>query len=136
VDRVAVNKGEFMSEYEVIAVSTAEMTFEEYTKRALSTAQFDPSLGLIYPALGIAGESGEFVDKIKKEVRNNGNRFGNSMSPEVRLEMVKELGDILWYINQAADQLGYNLQEVAAINIRKLEDRRKRNAIKSEGDNR
>jgi NTP pyrophosphatase (non-canonical NTP hydrolase) len=131
-----VNKGEFMSEYAVIIPNIIELTFEEYTKRALATAKFDPSLGLIYPALGIAGESGEFVDKIKKEVRNNGKRFGHEMSPEVRLAMLKELGDILWYINQAADQLQSTLQEVGAINIEKLEDRVRRSVIKSEGDNR
>lgn len=124
-----------MEEYKVVA-NTQELTFDEYTKRALATAQFDPSLGLIYPALGIAGESGEFVDKIKKEVRNNGRRFGSEMPEESRVALAKELGDILWYINQASQQLGYSLKQIASINIEKLEDRVKRNAVKSEGDNR
>jgi len=112
------------------------VTFEEYTQRALATASFDPTLGLIYPALGIAGESGEFVDKIKKEVRNRGNRFGYDMSTETKLACAKELGDIMWYVNQAAAQIGYTLEEIAEINIQKLEDRKARNVIKSEGDNR
>lgn len=132
---MVVNKGVFMEEFKVVT-SVEEMTFEEYTKRALATAQFDPSLGLIYPALGIAGEAGEFVDKIKKEVRNNGKRFGSEMTEESRLSLLKELGDILWYINQSSDQLGSSLKEVAAMNIQKLEDRRSRNVIKSAGDNR
>jgi NTP pyrophosphatase (non-canonical NTP hydrolase) len=110
------------------------MTFEEYTKRALATAKFDPSLGLIYPALGIAGESGEFVDKVKKMVRNLGLRV--PVDSAMKNDMAKELGDVLWYVNQAADMLGYSLGEIAEINIIKLEDRMSRGVIKSEGDNR
>ena len=121
------------------------MDFNEYQKEAYKTATY-PDLGnnIIYPALGLAGESGELVDKIKKFWRNN---FDVSHTTEVweikdalpenqRLEIVKELGDILWYISAMATELEVDLSEVARVNLEKLFDRRDRGVIKSEGDNR
>ena len=51
-------------------------------------------------------------------------------------ELIKELGDILWYLAVNAKYLGYDLDEVAAVNIKKLEDRNNRGVISSKGDNR
>ena len=54
----------------------------------------------------------------------------------LRLGAIKELGDILWYLNDLSKQLGIHLEEVAQLNVEKLLDRRARGVIKSEGDNR
>lgn len=47
-----------------------------------------------------------------------------------------ELGDILWYVAMAADELEITLEEIAAYNIAKLKDRQARNVITGSGDNR
>ena len=57
-------------------------------------------------------------------------------TPEQRLELAKELGDVLWYIAALASEMGYELKLVAQMNISKLLDRQARGVIKSEGDNR
>lgn len=116
------------------------MTFDEYQIKALETATY-PDLGhnIVYPAMGLAGEAGEVLDKIKKHWRNT-----NSIVQELRETLtvqqvqaiVRELGDVLWYINAMAKELGSSLEEVATINLEKLYDRRDRGVIKSEGDNR
>lgn len=113
------------------------MDLNEYQKRALETAAY-PNLGdnLVYPAMGLAGEAGEFCDKIKKYWRNTGHMNMEAMTWEQRKECIKELGDILWYVAAAAKELGTTLNYVAWVNIHKLNDRRERGVIKSEGDNR
>lgn len=105
------------------------MKLNEYQELAMRTADY-PTIGPlpIYPALGLAGESGEFADKVKKAWRNG---------TPLDLEATKrELGDVLWYVAAAARDMGYTLEEVAAANIAKLTDRRERGVIKSEGDDR
>lgn len=113
------------------------ISFDEYQAKALSTAVY-PDLGqnLVYPAMGLAGEAGEFLDKVKKNWRNNNIMSSANLSPEQRKEFAKEIGDVLWYAAAAARELGYELSEIAIMNIEKLADRRARGVIKSEGDNR
>lgn len=108
------------------------MTLDEYQQLAMRTAHYptvDSSPGMpVYPALGLAGESGEFADKIKKAWRN-----GTEID---RMAAIRELGDILWYVAAAARDIGSSLEEVAYVNIEKLSDRAARGVIKSEGDSR
>ena len=59
-----------------------------------------------------------------------------SYSEEKKHELVKELGDVLWYINALAIELGVSLEHVAEVNIEKLKGRRERGTICSTGDNR
>ncbi len=51
-------------------------------------------------------------------------------------EIKKEMGDVLWYCARLADVLGIDFSEVAEENIRKLLDRKARNKIHGEGDDR
>lgn len=78
---------------------------------------------LWYYALGLAGESGETVDAIKKGYRHY------SDSPPLNVEKVLlELGDTLWYAARIASHLGYSLTKVMDMNREKLEMRaRERN---------
>lgn len=117
------------------------LTFHEYQEHCLSTASYPHIEGvgthnLVYPAMGLAGESGEYLDKVKKNWRNNGSMTADNLSEEQRVEFAKELGDVLWYLTASAEELGYSLIDVAELNIKKLADRRERGVIKSEGDNR
>jgi NTP pyrophosphatase (non-canonical NTP hydrolase) len=113
------------------------LNFDEYQDKVLAMAVYQ-NIGsnLIYPALGLAGESGEYVDKVKKNWRNKGSMSAANLTPEERKEFIKELGDVLWYVAASARELGEDLSEVAVQNIAKLSDRMNRGVLKSEGDNR
>lgn len=113
------------------------MNFNEYQDEAWALAQYPQSgANIIYPALGLAGEAGEAVDKIKKIWRNQGVSSGKLYSFIQALELAKELGDVLWYIGAIGKELGYSLEDIATLNLNKLHDRTNRNVIKGEGDNR
>ena len=82
---------------------------------------------LVENTLGLVGEAGEVAEKVKKFYRDH------EISSD---EIVKELGDVLFYVAALANHLGSNIQQVANANIKKLHDRRDRNKIKGSGDNR
>ena len=109
------------------------MEFNEYQSAARRTAKY-PNIGsnICYPTLGLAGETGEVAEKIKKIIRDN----GGVVDDERREALKKELGDVLWYIASLCSELGLSMDDVAAHNIHKLSDRWNRNAIHGSGDNR
>ena len=109
------------------------MDFKTYQKESRKTAAY-PDIGynFIYPTLGLAGESGEVVEKIKKLIRDK-----NGVADEkVKQEITKELGDVLWYLSPLATELGLSLDEIADENLKKLFSRLERNKIQGDGDNR
>jgi NTP pyrophosphatase (non-canonical NTP hydrolase) len=109
------------------------MDFKEYQEKSKKTALY-PNAGknFIYPALGLADESGEVVGKIKKVMRDQDGK----MNDDNRKEISKELGDVLWYIAQMATELGVNMNDIAEGNIEKLYSRLERGKIGGSGDNR
>ena len=90
--------------------------------------------GYMEKALGLAGETGEVIEKIKKMIRDKNGVF--SPTPEDLEELGKELGDVLWYLSAVADYNHLSLQDIAENNLKKLEDRQARNKIHGSGDNR
>lgn len=111
--------------------------FNEYQNNANVTVAY-PNVGanIIYPALGMAGEAGEVAEKVKKLWRNNGIMSGKNLNIEQKSQLVKEMGDVLWYIAALAKEIDVEMSEIARMNVDKVNDRLQRNAIKSEGDNR
>jgi NTP pyrophosphatase (non-canonical NTP hydrolase) len=110
------------------------MTFDEYQERAHQTSK-DTVIGgdkLLYPVLGLAGEVGEIVDKVKKLYRDH----DGYMTHAQRVELAKEGGDLLWYIAEICTQLEINFSFVAESNLKKLADRADRGVIGGSGDNR
>jgi len=83
---------------------------------------------LVENTLGLVGEAGEVAEKIKKLIRDS-SRFQNE-------EIMKELGDVVFYATALANIYGRGLQEVLQLNIEKLDDRQKRGKLKGSGDNR
>ena len=113
------------------------MEFDEYQKRAAKCdfAEVSPELmtpGFLEKILGLPGEAGEVTDKFKKIVRDKAGKI----SDEDKKAIVKELGDVLWYLAGIARYLDIPLSEVARVNVEKLEDRLARNVLHGEGDER
>jgi NTP pyrophosphatase (non-canonical NTP hydrolase) len=97
---------------------------EWYEGRALQTAQFDAaafsgrvhgSHDLVHAAMGISGEAGELVDAVKKHVA-----YGQELDT---VNVIEELGDLMWYITLAADAVGSSLRNVMLRNVSKLNKR-------------
>lgn len=113
------------------------MKLTEYQRRAAEFDLFESSLDLNTPGflekvLGLVGEAGETADKVKKIIRDK----GGHASDEDREAIIKELGDVLWYVANVARYLNVSLSEVAEINIEKLSSRKKRGKLHGEGDER
>ena len=97
------------------------MTLNEYQQHALETAIYPENRRIIYPTLGLTGEAGEVADKVKKVIRDGHEEF----SDEKRLEIATLSRD-----------LGYELDDVAQMNVDKLRSRMQRHIISGSGDNR
>jgi len=92
----------------------------------------DVECGLVYPTIGLVGESGEFLEKVKKIIRDKEGFIDDS----TREKLLDELGDILWYLSQVSFELNYALDGLAERNLKKLRDRQERMKLQGEGDNR
>ena len=109
------------------------MEFNEYQEKAWGTAIYpDRGKNIIYPALWIGGESGEILNKIKKISRDE----KNILNSEKKAELIKELGDLLWYIAALATELKINMNDIAEKNIVNLGERKNKGTLHGSGDNR
>lgn len=108
------------------------MNLNDYQAEAVKTAIYPEYIGLAYTALGLAGEAGEVADKIKKVYRDS----EGTVSNEKRLEIAKELGDVLWYLANLASELNTDLSFIAESNLDKLNSRKDRGVLGGSGDNR
>ena len=93
------------------------MTINEYQKLAMTT--LNPALSqkdvLINGVMGLCGESGEAIDIVKKHLAQ-----GHELDRE---KLIKELGDIAWYLAETAYALEVSLEDVLQNNIDKLKKR-------------
>lgn len=89
--------------------------------------------GLMYTALGLAGEAGELANKIKKLYRDG---FDAADWSAIRESLIKEIGDTLWYAAAMASELDADLGQSAAYNVAKLKDRARRGVLQGSGDDR
>lgn len=113
------------------------MNLNEYQKQAKGYDLLERngelmSAGFLAKILGLSGETGELMEKFKKIIRDKGGKI----SEEDKLEIVKELGDVLWYTAVLAEYLGVEFEEVGRMNLAKLESRRERGVMQGSGDNR
>jgi NTP pyrophosphatase (non-canonical NTP hydrolase) len=110
------------------------VTINEYQKLAMTT--LNPALDsrdiLINGVMGLCGESGEAIDIVKKHLAQ-----GHDLDREA---LIKELGDIAWYLAETATVLDVSLDEVLTRNIEKLKKRypegfRTENSVNRETEN-
>ncbi|MCD2405665.1 nucleoside triphosphate pyrophosphohydrolase family protein, partial [Borreliella burgdorferi] len=87
---------------------------------------------LILTTLGLAGETGEVVEKIKKLGRDK----NYIIDDEYLISIKKELGDVLWYLSSLSNNLGITLEDVALTNLKKIQKRHENGTINGEGDDR
>jgi NTP pyrophosphatase (non-canonical NTP hydrolase) len=107
------------------------MNLDEYQNKATSTAIYGKEDPMGYCLLGLLGEAGELANKYKKVLRGD-----KEFNDELKTEMAKEAGDVMWYLAMTAKELGFNLDTIAQMNIEKLNKRKKENTIMGDGDNR
>lgn len=160
------------------------MHLDHYQAEAKTTAQYPKQAAILYPLLGLAGEVGELVAKLrdqyfphgsvncttpvlqsiydtltrvssvaigaetlKKQIREQNiidektgayleARASVIRRENVKLPILKEQGDTLWYEAMLATDLHENLGNVASINLDKLRKRKVSNLIKGSGDDR
>ena len=93
------------------------MTIKEYQDLAMKTVnpELDKNKMLINSVMGLCGESGEAIDIVKKWYAH-----GHELDVE---HFKKELGDIAWYLAEAATAIGVNLEDIFEANIEKLKKR-------------
>ena len=93
------------------------MQVNEYQNLAMRT--LNPELNkrdvLINSVMGLCGESGEAIDIVKKWMAH-----GHELDRE---HLAKELGDIAWYLAEAATALDMDLEDIFRANIEKLKKR-------------
>jgi NTP pyrophosphatase (non-canonical NTP hydrolase) len=109
------------------------MDFKEYQEKAGTTAIYpDRGKNLIYPVLGLCGESGEVAEKVKKLIRDKNYVIDQEFLDNIQ----KEIGDVMWYMAAVCFELGLDMNTVAEKNIEKLFDRQQKNVLHGNGDNR
>jgi NTP pyrophosphatase (non-canonical NTP hydrolase) len=88
--------------------------------------------GWLYYVLGVGEEAGEILGKIKKLFRDRGGIIDNVF----KALLIKECGDVLWYMARLLDHFDIPFSVVAATNKEKLLDRMERGVLHGEGDDR
>lgn len=93
------------------------MEINEYQKLAMRTLnpEIDKKELILNASMGLCGESGEVIDLVKKHLFQ-----GHDLNDE---KLIKELGDVAWYLAEAATALNVDLSEILEKNIKKLENR-------------
>ena len=89
-------------------------SYRLFMMRTLNTKLSEKEI-LTNAAMGLAGEAGEFVDQVKKHLFQ-----GHKLDKE---KLIKELGDLRWYMEAAAYALGTTVENVEEKNIQKLDAR-------------
>lgn len=133
-------------------------TLNGYQKAATETASYPGQgtmIGLMYVIGKLNGEAGEAAEVVFKALRDDDATYpviaahrpaGETTMPVVygfqpfpehkKHKLLRELGDVLWYVAAAAGEAGYTLSDVAQENIAKLMDRKNRGVLGGSGDDR
>lgn len=110
------------------------MTLNEYQKSAMEFDTFPREVipQICFSAITLAEEAGEYCGKVKRMYREH---RGNPTQEAIE-QATKELGDVLWSVAKAANDIGISLEDVAKINITKLSKRAAEGKLFGTGDDR
>lgn len=117
------------------------MELNEYQKLAMSTCM-PSSDNFSYMMLNLVGEVGEFASKVAKAIRKEQMDIQESKLETydcetywaIEDELKKEAGDILWQISGLCRVMGWDLEDVAQMNLDKLAQRKQNGTIDGSGD--
>lgn len=104
------------------------MQFDNYQVRAMQFRK--PSADNVYAVLGLVEEAGEVAGKFAKWRRDD------TSASELKKNVIKELGDVLWMVAAIASDLNVSLSTIAEQNVMKLEQRLMAGTIGGSGDDR
>ena len=124
------------------------MELNDYQQKAMKTCM--PTCdNFSYMFINLVGEVGELASKVAKAIRKDdasiGCKFYTAMSgdenklfikQDYREDIMKEAGDILWQLSGLCTVMGWDLEQIASMNLTKLASRQKRGVIDGNGDNR
>jgi len=111
------------------------MEFSNYQNQSKRTAVYpnqNSMQGLQYVGLGLCGECGEVAENIKKAIRDD----SGEITFERQEALIKEMGDVLWYLSQIATELDITLETIALRNLAKLRKRQRDDTLHGSGDER
>lgn len=113
-----------------------QLDLREHMKRTTLTAVYPfagkgDTQGLMYVALGLAGEAGEIANQVKKVARDD----GSVVAPARRNKVADELGDVMWYWLRLCYELSLDPYEVMAANQQKLQARAVNGTLHGDGRN-
>ena len=104
------------NEYVELSMRTNDGKHEERLLNTLDMCRYEINLAeLINGCFGLAGETGELLDMVKKFVFHNAHLDHEHMK--------KELGDVTWYIALICKAMGWSLDEILQMNVDKLRAR-------------
>ena len=92
------------------------MEYQEFQKDTEVNDNFD----IKYMAIGLAGEVGEVLNEIKKIERDD----DNILTPDRKLKLKNELGDVLWYFVGICNRLYYKIDDILKCNQIKIKDKK------------
>ena len=95
------------------------LTFAQFHDRCLPVNSETAQYGILYQSNGLGGESGELQNIVKKMVRDG-------MTDEKRYAALIEAGDIMFYLRQLLQEIGFTMEEAAQAELDKLEAMRNR----------
>ncbi len=90
------------------------LTFAEFHDRALPVNSETAQYGILYQSNGLGGESGELQNIVKKIIRDGD-------TPERRQALLLEAGDVLFYMRQLLEELGFTMADAAQSQLDKLD---------------
>lgn len=99
------------------ATKECKITPNEYQEFAMRfvNRELDETQTMVNAVMGLCGESGEAIDLVKKHIGQ-----GHDLD---KVHFAKELGDVAWYLAEAAYSIGYDLETILEMNIEKLSKR-------------
>lgn len=112
-----------VNQYQQFVLSTTSSSSLDYSEMVQRIFEIETRMPVNVPLLmtasiGLSSETGEFSEVLKKVIFQ-----GKELTEDERYHMKRELGDIMWYLSNAASALGYTLEEIIDENVSKLEKR-------------